>query len=106
MSLTISFIKQNISNGDYELSLHADEERFAEGLTIEHVEVALRSPELLEDYPDDPRGESCLVLGYSNQQPVHVVCGMTRQKKLLIITVYLPRLPKWKDERTRSREEN
>jgi hypothetical protein len=105
VSLTVKFIKQSIINGGYELSLHADEERLAEGLTIVEIENALQSLELLEDYPNDPRGRSCLVLGYAETQPVHVVCGLTKQQKLLIITVYLPCLPEWEDERTRSREE-
>lgn len=105
MSLTVNYIKQSIVEGEYELSLHADEERLAEGLTIVEIENALQLLELIEDYPDDPRGHSCLVLGYAETQPVHVVCGLTKQQKLLIITVYLPCLPKWEDERTRFREE-
>jgi len=59
---------------------------------------------LLEDYPDDPRGHSCLVLGYTEHGPVHVVCGLSRQGRLYIITVYVPSLPKWVDERRRARD--
>ena len=106
MSLTVNFIKQCVVNGDFELSLHADEERLAEGLTVTDIESVLHSGELLEDYPDDPRGHSCLILGDAQKQPVHIVCGMTKQKRLLIITVYLPSPPKWKDERTRSGKES
>ena len=57
----------------------------------------------LEDYPDDPRGHSCLVLGHTGGQPVHVVCGLTRQGRLLLITVHRPLPPKWRDARTRER---
>lgn len=100
-TLTIEFIRHSASVGGYELSLHADVERLDDGLSVNDVEEALRSAELLEDYPDDPRGHSCLVLGHVGGQAVHVVCGLTRQQRLFLITVYRPTLPKWVDERTR-----
>jgi len=101
--LTVEFIRLSVAPGAYELSLHADDERLNDALTMADLEEVLRAPELLEDYPDDPRGHSCLVLGYASGQPVHVVCGMTRQHKLFLITVYRPKMPKWRDERTRNR---
>ena len=55
----------------------------------------------LEDYADDPRGASCLILGYSRGRAIHVVCGWTSANILRIITVYLPKPPKWLDDRTR-----
>ncbi len=101
--LTAGFIRQSVVPGAYELSLHADDERLDDALTVGDLEEVLRAAELLEDYPDDPRGHSCLVLGHASGQPVHVVCGMTRQHKLFIITVYRPKMPKWRDERNRNR---
>ena len=101
LRLTSEFIRRQATAGDYELSLHADEERLAEGLTIEQLEEVLTGAELIEDYPDDPRGASCLVLGTSAGRSFHVVCGLTRQGRLLVITVYEPTLPKWLDPRTR-----
>ncbi|MBI4551633.1 MAG: DUF4258 domain-containing protein [Candidatus Latescibacteria bacterium] len=102
-TLTIEFIQQSTASGFYEISLHADEERLDEGLTVDDLEEVVKSVELLEDYPDDPRGHSCLVLGYIDRRPVHVVCGLTKQDKLILITVYRPTMPKWKDERTRNK---
>lgn len=102
-TLTIEFIRQSAAASKYEFSLHADDERLNDALTVVDVETVLQAVELLEDYPDDPRGHSCLVLGYTGGDPVHIVCGMTRQHKLFLITVYRPRMPKWKDERTRNR---
>ena len=46
-------------------------------------------------------GESCLILGYSKGRAVHIVCGYTNIRTLRIITVYLPKPPKWIDEKTR-----
>jgi hypothetical protein len=102
VALTIEFIRKSVAAGEYELSLHADEERLDEVLTVVDLEEALRAAELLEDYPEDPRGHSCLVLGYAKGRPLHAVCGLTKQGKLILITVCRPTMPKWKDERTRS----
>lgn len=47
------------------------------------------SAEIIENYPDDPRGHSCLVLGWlADGRPVHVVLGLS--EPLCIITVYDP----------------
>jgi hypothetical protein len=61
---------------------------------------------LLEEYPDDPRGESCLVLGFVGSRPLHAVLGWAAmkgetQRMLRLITVYTPTVPKWSDPRTR-----
>ena len=52
---------------------------------------------------DDPRGPSCLILGYSQNQPIHIVCGHAPMKWIRIVTVYIPKLPKWINERTRAK---
>jgi Domain of unknown function (DUF4258) len=76
--LDIGWIKQQIRSGNYEVSGHAEDERQAERISIADVEAALLSAEMLEDYPNDPRGPSCLVLGYGIPgYPIHVVCGQT-----------------------------
>ncbi len=72
----------------------------AEQLTIGELETALSSCEVLEKYPDDPRGQSCLVLDFRPRgRAVHVVCGQNSLGHLVWITVYVPSMPKWLDER-------
>lgn len=58
--------------------------------------------EVIEDYPEDPRGHSCLVLGYgTDNRPLHVVCA-PKAEYLAIITAYLPHSDQWGDDwRTR-----
>ena len=102
--MDIEWIKQRVRSGNYEFSGHADDERQAERISIAEVEGALLDGEILEDYPNDPRGPSCLVLGHGSLgSPIHVVCGQTPSRRLRFITVYIPSLPKWVDERTRRR---
>lgn len=63
----LSFIRGQIRAQTYEISLHADDERFAEHLTVVEIETALMSGEILEEYPEDPRGPSCLSLGFTHE---------------------------------------
>ncbi len=50
---------------------------------------------IIEDYPDDPRGHSCLIMCETNKQrAVHVVCS-PRDGYLAIITAYIPNIEKW-----------
>jgi hypothetical protein len=99
--MEIEEIKHIVKQDNYEISFHAEEERYAEDISISDIETAISKGEILEDYPNDPRGPSCLILGYSNNRPIHIVCGYTTQKWIRIITVYLPKPPKWINERTR-----
>ena len=103
MSITPDFIRAEIEKQSYEISLHADDERIAEGLTVSQIEFALSNCKIIEQYPDDPRGESCLVLGFTPEgTPVHIVCGKNPSEHLILITVYVPTMPKWRDAYTRN----
>jgi len=94
-------LKEQCRQGNYEISLHAEKERYAEDISLSDIETAMANGEILEDYPNDPRGESCLILGYAEGRPIHIVCGYTSAKSMRVITVYVPKSPKWVDERTR-----
>ena len=49
-------------------------------------------------YPDDPRGHSCLLLGFSGQgRAIHVLCS-PKMDYLAIITAYLPDPLRWSDD--------
>lgn len=100
-------IQELIREGKYEVSFHAQQERLQENLDLIEIENAItQNAEILEQYPNDPRGESCLLLGFVGGMPIHVVLGWATlkaedQKMLRLITVYRPTPPKWVDPRTR-----
>ncbi len=97
-------IKEKVKNDEYEISFHGEKERYAEDIALKEIETAVDNGEILEDYPDDPRGPSCLVLGHSENRPLHIVCGCAPEGSVRVITVYVPKPPKWSDERTRAKE--
>ncbi len=43
--------------------MHAQQERLEEDLDLVDIDEAITNGVILEDYPDDPRGSSCLILG-------------------------------------------
>ncbi|MGH7963464.1 MAG: DUF4258 domain-containing protein [Candidatus Binatia bacterium] len=103
-TITSEFIRAEIAAQCYEISLHADDERLADSLTIAQIEYVLSNCKTIEQYLDDPRGESCLAVGFTPEAtPVHAVCGKNRAGHLIIITVYIPAMPKWEDLFTRNR---
>jgi hypothetical protein len=65
-------------------------------ITTEEVRTVIFAGEIIEDYPEDRRGHSCLILGYSptDQRPLHVVCS-PKEEYLAIITAYLPDPVRW-----------
>ncbi|OFW11876.1 MAG: hypothetical protein A3H27_01085 [Acidobacteria bacterium RIFCSPLOWO2_02_FULL_59_13] len=68
-------IQRLVRQGDYEFSFHAQQERLEENLDITEIEAALiGTAEILEAFPSDPWGESCLVLGFAGSQPIHKSC--------------------------------
>jgi hypothetical protein len=59
--------------------------------------MVIEQGEIIEDYPDDPRGHSCLMLGFGeNGRPIHVLCS-PKDDFLAIITAYLPDKDEWED---------
>jgi hypothetical protein len=73
-------------------------------ITTQEVRAVVRGGELVEDYPGDVRGHSCLILGYGTSgRPIHVVCS-PKDDFLAIITAYLPSPSDWeRDFKTRRR---
>ena len=63
------------------------------------VEAAVSRGEVIENYPNDPRGPSCLMLGFGEEggRAVHVVCS-PKDEYLAIITAYLPDPGQWSED--------
>jgi hypothetical protein len=99
-------IRRLVVEGRYTFSKHAEREREADMIAMRELEEALANCQIIEDYPEDPRGPSCLVLGFSGQRPVHAVCSLKRDpEELFLITVYDPsrRPDHWTDQYGRRR---
>ncbi|MDI6891355.1 MAG: DUF4258 domain-containing protein [Thermodesulfovibrionales bacterium] len=81
-------------------TLHALDKMNAEDemITTDEVRYVVLHGEIIEDYPEDKRGHSCLMFGMpNNKRPVHVVCA-PKEEYLAIITAYIPSLEKWETD--------
>ncbi|MCF7810078.1 DUF4258 domain-containing protein [bacterium] len=59
------------------------------------VRSVIESGEIIEEYPEDQRGHSALMLGKGrNNRPLHVVCA-PKKDYLAIITAYIPLKREW-----------
>ena len=59
------------------------------------IRAVIGGGEVIEDYPEDPRGHSCLMLGIGiDERPIHIVCS-PKDDYLAIITAYIPESGKW-----------
>ena len=98
--MNLDIIKRKVRKNKYVYTHHAEIERKADDLTFDQVEKALLGGEILEYYTDTGRGESCLILGFSQDIPIHIVCGH-RGEDIVIISMYVPKPPKFSDPWTR-----
>jgi hypothetical protein len=65
-------------------------------ITTEEVKEVIEFGEIIEEYPHDERGKSCL-MAYINERPVHVVCA-PKDEYLAIITAYIPDPQLWSND--------
>jgi hypothetical protein len=64
-------------------------------ITTSEVRAVVRDGIIIEDYPEDVRGHSCLMLGYGYAgRPIHVVCS-PKDEYLAVITAYVPVAEQW-----------
>lgn len=67
-------------------------------ITAREIEAVVVTGGVIEDYPEDARGHSCLILGIGqSSRPIHVVCA-PKDEYLAIITTYLPDLAQWSSD--------
>lgn len=71
-------------------------------ISLGEAKAVINTGELIEDYPEDSRGHSYLLLGWGeDHRPLHVVCS-PKEEYLAIITAYIPSVDEWnKDFRER-----
>jgi len=100
----LTVIRERVLRGDYVVSFTHTEKLRERKISAHDLEAAIGTGTIIEDYRDDPRGPSCLILGRAGDRPLHVVCGQLEERQILIITAYEPDPDEWEsDWRTRRR---
>lgn len=100
--LSIEKIQELLSSGEYELTLHATERVIERNISRKEIREAGARSELIEDYPTDKYGSSCLLLGWTDsRRPLHIQTSRRETPKVKIITLYEPDANEWIDYRVR-----
>ncbi len=96
-------IVRKIKAKKYEFSKHALDQSILRGIRVSEIEFAFsESLQLVEDYPDDKYGPSCLLLGYTvENRAIHIQCSYPERELIKIITLYQPDPTIWINERIR-----
>ena len=104
MSAFIEEIRDKITSNLFEFSKHATDQSIARNIYIHEIEAAIASGQIIEDYPDDKYGASCLISGITtDNRPIHIHCSYPSRPLIKIITVYEPDLLRWNDNFTKRR---
>jgi hypothetical protein len=98
----IEEIKVKIASGMFEFSKHATDQSILRRVAIQELHEALANAEIIEDYPNDKYGPSCLLLGFTrHQRPLHVQCTYPSRPLIRIVTIYEPDPAEWIDWKVR-----
>ena len=101
MALIDSIRKKFIAN-QFEFSKHAVDRMLLRHIAVAEVRAAIRSGEVIEDYPKDKYGPSCLILGFTDhKRPLHIQCSHPGRPLVKVVTVYEPDPDEWLDFRER-----
>lgn len=97
----IEEIRAKIQAGQFECSKHTVESILRQ-ISVHELREAIVNGEIIEDYPEDKYGPSCLVLGFTRAgRPLHFQCSYPSRPLVKIITLYEPDPAEWIDFRVR-----
>lgn len=91
---------------EVKFSSYAIQRIFERKINKDAVVPAIRSGEIISEYPDDKPYPSYLILFLIKDKPIHVVVALDKAKKMCyIITVYEPGAKIWsRDFKTRRKQ--
>lgn len=100
-------IREKVRAGMFEFSQHATDQTIIRGIGVQEVRDAMSACEIIEDYPDDKYGPSCLVLGFTTaRRPLHFHCSYPSRPLLKLITLYEPDPSRWFEFKVRRHDDD
>lgn len=98
--MRIADVRKAFDEKKFRYTKHGAEQRINRHITGEEIEHAIQNGEIIEDYPSDKYGPSCLVYGKTKMgRPIHVQIALL--PIISIVTVYEPDPENWIDNRIR-----
>jgi len=98
----IGEIREKFRSGLFEFSKHALDQSIIRQIGVDKIREAIAQGRIIEDYPHDKYGPSCLIFGYTDhQRPIHVQCSYPSRPFIKVVTLYEPDPALWIDCETR-----
>ena len=98
MRETFERILELIARREVRISEHGYDELAQDGILAREILAGVTEGQILEDYPNYPKGPCVLVLQRDETgQPIHVVWGIPRNRltPAVVVTAYRPDPAKW-----------
>jgi hypothetical protein len=101
MSETLAAMHPLVARREVRSSNHGYDELADDGILVGDVLSGLAAAVVVEDYPDDPRGSSVLVLQRgADGRPIHVVWAIAAGSSTpaVMVTAYRPDPTRWSSD--------
>lgn len=106
MSVTLERVRELVARREVRISEHGYDELAQDGILAREVVSGMQGAEVVEDYPEYPKGPCVLVLLQDKAGlPVHAVWGIPKGKTspAVLVTAYRPDPAKWSEDFRRRR---
>ncbi len=98
----IQAIRAKVLSGAFEFSQHAVDQTILRHISVHEIREAINVGQVIEDYPNDKYGPSCLILGFTQAgRPIHVQCSYASRLLVKVITTYQPDPNEWVEYKQR-----
>jgi hypothetical protein len=107
LSATFEKIRDLVARLDVRISEHGYDELSQDGILAREVISRVEDGQLVEDYPEYPKGPCVLVLQRDGAgEPIHVVWGIPKNQETpaVLVTAYRPDPARWSPDFMRRRE--
>jgi hypothetical protein len=93
---SIETIRDKFGQQQFEFSQHAVDRMILRYIAVSEVQQAIANGKVIEDYPQDKYGPSCLIAGFTtNGRPLHIQCSYPSRPLIKVVTVYEPSPDDW-----------
>jgi hypothetical protein len=95
-------VRRKIDANEFEFSRHAVDQTIIRRISVRKVREVFANAEVIEDYPEDRYGPSCLIYGTTAEgRRLHIQCSYPSRPMVKVITLYEPDPTRWVDFRIR-----